>query len=357
LNIPPIKFPARISAWLAIHLLLSAMIGLLAGGAFALMAGYSPLTAFRLLMSAGFSCRQWDHCAILTTFQFATPLILAGLSAAVTFRVGFFSIGQAGQMVLGAALAAWIGHQVIPTGVHALLAMLGAALVGAIWATIPAVIKLSTGVHEIIVTVVMNSIAGYLVGFISGGYGRIAESARLAPFAPGTKLNAGFLWALGAAAMVTILLWYSAAGYEQRMVGQAPAFARHGGQNRIRAVLGAMFLSGAMAGLAGSVEVLGVHYRYITNFSADANFDGVMVALLGQSHPLGVLLAGIFVGGIRLGSLNGLLIQAGIPRELGNAILAVMTIFMAAPHLVHQGALARFDLRELVGMIQRPSLK
>ena len=267
------------------------------GGVFSLMAGHSPLTTYRLLVNAGFSCQQWDRCAILTTFQFATPLILAGLSAAVAFRVGFFSIGQAGQMVLGAAITAWAGHQAFPTGIHPLLAISGAALVGAIWAVIPGILKMTTGVHEIIVTVVMNSIAGYLVGFIPAGRGRIAPSARLVPLAPGSKLNAGFFLALAVVGLVYLFLWHTAAGYEQRMVGQAPDFARYGGQNRIRAIIGAMLLSGALAGLAGAVEVLGVHYRFITGFSADANFDGVMVALLGQSHPLGVLIAGFFVGG------------------------------------------------------------
>jgi simple sugar transport system permease protein len=205
--------------------------------------------------------------------------------------------------------------------------MLGAALVGGIWSLIPGILKMATGVHELIVTIVMNSIAGYLVNFIPRGFGRIAG---LPPLAPGTKLNFGIFLAILGVILVYILLWRTAVGYEQRMVGQEPGFATYGGQNKLRAVIGALFLSGALAGLAGALEVLGVHYRFITDFSADTNFDGVMVALLGQSHPLGVFIAGIFVGGIRLGSLNGLLIQAGIPRELGNAILAVTMIFMAA---------------------------
>jgi simple sugar transport system permease protein len=189
---------------------------------------------------------------------------------------------------------------------------------------------MATGVHELIVTIVMNSIAGYLVNFIPRGFWWIVSSARLTPLVSGTKLNSGIYLALLGIILVYILLWHTAVGYEQRMVGQEPSFAIYGGQNKRRAVIGALFLSGALAGLAGALEVLGVHYRFITAFSADTNFDGVMVALLGQSHPLGVFIAGIFVGGIRLGSLNGLLIQAGIPRELGNAILAVTMIFMAA---------------------------
>lgn len=330
MEIPRITFPARITARTFLQLFIAAGVGLLAGGLFTLMGGHSLLKTYHLLLDGGFSCRDWHHCAFLTTLQFATPLILSGLAAALAFRAGFFSLGQAGQMILGAGMASWIGHMLLPTGIHPLVAMLGAALVGGIWSIIPGILKITTGVHELIVTIVMNSIAGYLVNFIPRGFGRIADSARLAPLAPGTKLNPGVYLALLGVILVYFLLWRTAIGYEQRMVGQEPGFAVYGGHHKVRAVIGALFLSGALAGLAGAVEVLGVHYRFITNFSADTNFDGVMVALLGQSHPLGVLIAGIFVGGIRLGSLNGLLIQASIPRELGNAILAVTMIFMAA---------------------------
>jgi ABC-type uncharacterized transport system permease subunit len=170
---------------------------------------------------------------------------------------------------------------------------------------------------------------GFALGFIPMRRGWVLESARLAPLAAGTKLNQGIFLALAALVGVSVYFWGTGSGYRARMVGQAPRFAAYGGVRPDRIAFLAILLSGLLAGMAGAVEVLGVHYRFVTDFSADTNFDGIMVALLGLNQPLGVLLAAFFVGGIRLGSLNGLLMLGGIPRELGNAILASMLIFMA----------------------------
>lgn len=313
---------------------LAALLGLLVGGLFVLFSGETPLRAYHLLLTAGFGCQQLDNCSFWTTLQFATPLILAGLSAAVAFRAGVFSVGQAGQMVLGAGMAAWVAYQTLPMGWHPVLALITAALAGALWGVLPGLLKLLIGVHEIISSIVLNAIAGFLVRFIPLRFGPINASAQLPTLAPATKLNQGFFIALIAVLAVYLFLWVSASGYQQRMVGQAPQFARYGGLKPLRTVVVALLISGALAGLAGAIEVLGVHYRFIVGFSADENFDGILVALLGQSHPVGILLAAIFVGGVRLGSLNGLQIQAGIPRELGNAMLAVMALLMAAEHLL-----------------------
>ncbi|KAA3648280.1 MAG: ABC transporter permease [Chloroflexi bacterium] len=322
---------------------LAALVGLLAGGLFLLFSGEAPLRSYRLLLTAGFGCGQLDNCSFWTTLQFATPLMLAGLSAAVAFRAGVFSIGQAGQMVLGAGFAAWVAYQTLPAGWHPLLALLAAAVAGAIWGVIPGLLKVGIGVNEIISSIVLNAVAGFLVGFVPLDFGTINQTAQLSTLAPATKLNQGFFIALIAVVIVYLYLWSSAAGYRQRMVGQAPGFARYGGYKELRTVTLALLFSGSLAGLAGAIEVLGVHYRFLVGFSADENFDGILVALLGQSHPLGIVLAAIFVGGVRLGALNGLQIQAGIPRELGNVMLAVMALLMAGQHLFRINA---FGLRE-----------
>lgn len=312
----------------SLNSILAAFFGVLAGGVFLIIAGYPLFPSLGVLFKAGFGCSSFQNCAILTTLQFATPLIFSGLSAAVAFQVGFFSIGQVGQMILGAGVAAWVGGN---TGVHffhPLFAVFWAAVAGGIWAFIPGILKLFINVNEIITTIVMNSIAGFTLGLIPFRRGLISETARLTPLATGTKLNQGLYLALITLLGVYLFFWRSSSGYRTRMVGQAEKFARYGGIQPKRYAGIAIVLSGMLAGVAGAVEVLGVHYRFITGFSANATFDGVMVALLGQLHPMGVLLAAIFVGGIRLGALNGLLMLAGIPRELGNAILACMTIFM-----------------------------
>ena len=309
--------------------ILAALFGVLIGGAFLALAGYPVISSIGYLFSAGFGCQTAQTCAFLTALQFATPLVFAGLAAAVTFRAGFFNIGQAGQMILGAGVAAYIGGIGGIEHFHPFIAIATAALIGGIWALVPGLLKVYLNVNEIITSLVMNSIAVFMVGMIPLRYGPIEESARLSTLATGTKLNSGLFMALIALLLIYLVIWRTSAGYSIRMTGQSPRFAKSGGIDPVKYAVFAFFLSGMLAGVAGSIEVLGVHYRFVTGFSADVNLDGVMVALLGNSHPLGILLAALFVGGIRLGSLNGLLIVAGVPRELGNAILASMMIFMS----------------------------
>ncbi|MCE5208956.1 MAG: ABC transporter permease [Chloroflexi bacterium] len=315
--------------------ILAAVFGLLVGGVFVLFTQSTPLEAYSALLRNGFGCEQANNCAWWTTLQWATPLIFSGLSAAVAFRAGIFSIGQIGQMSLGAAFAAMVAtHIQLPGLLHPAFALAVAALAGGIWGLIPGLLKVCIGVNEILSTLVMNTIAAFLIAAIpTGRY--IPETARLDTLAAGSKLNTGFFLALAALVFVFLYLFYSRRGYEVRMSGQAPLFARNGGLHPVRAVASAMLLSGALAGLGGAVEVLGVHYHFVTNFSAVDSFDGLIVALLGQTHPLGIFFAAVFLGGVRLGSLGGLMIDAGVPRELGGAMIAIMVIFMCAEKLYH----------------------
>jgi simple sugar transport system permease protein len=284
------------------------------------------------LIGAGFGCRDADYCALLTTLQFATPLLLTGLSATVAFHAGLFSVGQAGQMLLGAAAAASLAASLDAPGAAPMLAALaGGAAAGALWSWIPGVLKVRLGINEVIVTLVMNQLAGLVIGQF--WLGRVPEAARLAPIAQGTKLSAGVFLALLAAAFVYLWLRRSVWGYEQRMAGQAQLFARQAGIPQEHAVIRGMMLSGALAGLAGAVEVLGVHYQFVSTFSGGGGFDGVAVALLGQSQPFGVVFASLLLAGVRLGALNGLQIKAGVPRELGGVMIALMILFVSAEKL------------------------
>jgi simple sugar transport system permease protein len=315
--------------------LLAAAIGLLIGGLFVLLTGNSPVEALGVLIEAGFGCESSTNCAILTTFQYATPLILSGLSAAVAFRVGVFSIGQAGQMLLGAAAANWIASRAaLPPILHPLTALLIAATFGLAYALLPAIFKIAFNINEILSTILLNYIAVYLMGFIPSGYGRwIPETARLTSIAYGTKLNTGFLIALAMVVLVLVLLWRTALGYELRMSGQNPSFAKSGGIRPIRTIFFGMMLSGALAGLAGGIEVLGVHYHFVQNFTGSDVFDGVMVALIGFSHPIGILFSSFLLGGVRLAAMTGLSIQMGIPRSIGGMLIAAMVIVMGADGL------------------------
>ncbi len=303
------------------------------GAILILAAGVNPLVAYARLLQAGFGCDlAGSICALLTTLQYATPLILSGLSALVAFRAGVFSLGQAGQMILGAGFATYAAWR-LPLGapVLTLLSLLAAMAAGAVWGLIPGVLKTRLQVNEIIVTILLNPIALLVVAPL--GFRRIPELARLAPLARGSKLNIGIFIALALAALIAVYLWRTGAGYALRMAGEAWSFARFGGIRGETAILRAMVISGALAGLAGAIEVLGVQYRFVSQFSAIDEFDGVIVALIGQLHPLGVVLGSFALGGIRLGALNGLQLQAAVPRELGSALIALLVLFFSAPQL------------------------
>jgi simple sugar transport system permease protein len=314
-------------------LLLPVILTLLVGALLILAAGQNPLLAYANLFAAGFGCKVGPgRCALVTALQFATPLILSGLSATVALRGGFFSIGQIGQMLFGAAAASWLaGNLALPMVIHPAMALIGAAFFGALWGLVPALLKHFIGVNEILSTLLLNPIASVLVGLVR--LPRVDMSARLAPLLPSTKLTAGIFIALAAALLIYLFLWRTTRGMEIRANASAPRFALYGGMPTHKPVLLAMALSGALAGLAGGVEVLGVHYHFVSNFSAVNDFDGLIIAFTAHLHPAGVVLFAFLLGGLRTGSLVGLQIGSGIPRELGSALIAFMLSFVATNRL------------------------
>ena len=310
------------------RLLFPVLLSLLAGAVLILAAGQNPLSTYASLFAAGFSCHPGaGQCALVMALQFATPLILSGLSATVALRGGFFSIGQLGQMLFGAAAASWLGGTLsLPPSLHPVVALMGAAFLGCLWGLVPAVLKHFIGVNEIIATLLLNPIASILVGLV--WLPRIQVSAQLSPLIHGSKLSAGIFIALGTALLLYLFLWHTTGGMEIRANAGAPRFALYGGMPVHKPVLLTMALSGALAGLAGGVEVLGVQYHFVSNFSAVNDFDGLIIAFAGQLHPAGVVFFALLLGGLRLGSLVGLQMLSGIPRELGGALIAFMLIFV-----------------------------
>ncbi len=321
---------------------LAILSGLVVAAFLILLVDKSPFEAFAEMFSAGFGCRSLSRCALFTTLERATPLILTGLSATVAFRTGMFSLGQEGQMMVGAVMAAWLGYTLnLPPIIYPIFIILVAAAAGGAYGFIPGWLKVKLGVNEIISTIVLNDIAilvaVYLVNFpLRADRGTTAfspvidDSAKLATFLPGSKWGFGFLIALLIALAVYIYLWRSSAGYEQRMAGQSSLFALFGGIRNDRAAIRGMIISGAIAGVAGAIEVLGVHYRINQDFSVGLGFDGLAVAILGQVHPFGVVLVAFLFAGIRLGAQLGLQFSLGIPRELGGTIIALVILFVAA---------------------------
>lgn len=321
--------------------LLSLLGALAISGLFILLTDAAPLEGYRQLLKAGFGCESADRCALFTTLQFTTPLLLTGLSATVAFRSGLFSIGQVGQMILGAAAAAWAAAQFeLPFVLHIAAVLACGTFFGGLWGWIPGILKAVLRIHEVITTLVLNQLSFLAIGFFPA-WGRYLK-LRLPPLVQGTKFSAGFFLALGAALITYLALYRRTGGFEIRMAGDAFHFAQAAGIRGRQAIGRAMFWSGALAGLAGAIEVIGVHYRFVSGFSGGGGFDGIAVALLGQAHPFGAGIAAFLLAGLRLGATNGLQLKARVPRELGGAIIA-MTILLISAHGLHQGLSARVD--------------
>lgn len=325
--------------------LLAILSGLVVMGILIVILDKPLFASYAILFSRGFGCEAYGNCIFITTLERATPLILTGLSAVVAFRSGMFSIGQEGQYLLGAAAAAWLGYAIhLPPILHAFVLIIAAMLVGAAYGWIPGILRVKLGVNELLATIMLNSIAALIVEYLVQFPMRadisttahspvIDPSAQLMSFLPGSKWGVGFVIAVIAVIVVYMYLWRTKPGYEQRMAGQSKRFALFGGIRSDRAAVRAMLISGALAGLAGAIEVMGVHRRIMTGFSVGLGWDGLTSAILGQTHPFGVFIVAILFSGLKLGAQLGLQLNLGIPRELGGTIIGFMILFVAAGKL------------------------
>jgi len=274
------------------------------------------------------------------------PYILAGLSVALGFRAGLFNIGAEGQFVIGGLCSVIVGYQVtgLPAYIHLPLAIAAGALAAGLWGAIAGVLKAWTGAHEVINTIMLNWIAFRMTEYllkeplehIQGTHRTpdILPTAELPRFFPHPiRLHAGLLLALAAAVFVYWFLWKTTWGFEMRTVGANPDAARYGGISIRRNIALAMFISGALAGLSGASESLGITHNMTLGFQAGYGFDSIALALLGGSHPLGVVLASLLFGVLRAGGTR-MMSVAAIPLEITSIVQAMVIIFIAAPAII-----------------------
>nr|WP_146953915.1 ABC transporter permease [Cellulomonas soli] len=281
------------------------------------------------------------------TMTTSVPLILAGLGLGIGFRAGLFNIGAQGQIILGAVFAAWVGFTLsLPPGLHLLVAMLAAAVGGGLWAGIAGVLKARTGAHEVIVTIMLNNIAVYLIAFLlttsafqkPGSTNPISPDIKDSALYPllmgsGFRLHGGFILAILAAVFVWWLMGRSTIGFRFRAVGSNPNAARTAGISVNSAYIWVMVVAGALAGLGGSAQVLGTEGVLTAGVAASFGFDAITVALLGRSKPLGTFFAGLLFGALRAG---GFAMQArtGTPIDIVLVVQSLVVLFIAAPPLV-----------------------
>ncbi len=281
------------------------------------------------------------------TLTIATPLVLAGLGVALAFRVGLFNIGAQGQIILGATFAGWVGFTLdLPVGIHLIVAVVAGIIGGALWGGIAGFLKARRGAHEVIVTIMLNYIAVYLLLYLlsTPAFQRpgsnnplsepVAESAAYPlMFGADFRLHYGFIVALAAVAFTWWLLNRSTTGFEMRAVGANPVAAKTAGINVGRAYLLAMVIAGGLAGLAGTAQILGTERSLSGGIAASFGFDAITVALLGRSSPIGTLFAGLLFGALRAGGV-GMQANTGIPIDIVLVVQSFIVLFIAAPPLV-----------------------
>jgi general nucleoside transport system permease protein len=317
------------------------------------LTGGRPLEAFADLFRGAFG----GTAGLPRTLAKATPLIFTGLAVALALRAGLFNIGAEGQLLVGGLAAAWAGFAFkgLPALVHVPLAMAAGAAAGALWAFVPGLLKAWRGTHEVIVTIMMNYIAIHLTHYLvnhplkdtttlATATPRIQPTAQLWLFEDtyerfiGTNLSISFFIALVTAAGFAFFIRRTALGYEIRAVGLGADAARVAGISVPRTVITAMCLSGALAGLAGAVEVLAVHHRFLDQFSPGYGFDSIAVALLGGMNAVGVTLSALLFGGLNSGAIS---MESGFtetPRQIAGVVQAVVIIAVGAQYLRRRSA-------------------
>lgn len=342
------------SSWRDLFLLPMAalLLAMLIGALIMIATSVAPVTILQSFIAMARGSFGSMH-ALSETVTAAIPLVLSGLGIGLAFRAGLFNIGAEGQMVVGGLATAVASFAItgLPIWIHLPLALVIGLSVGALYAAIAGILKAATGAHEVISTIMLNLISFRLLDYvlrqpviqkegrsdpISKAVLESAELPRLLAFIDGNlRLHAGLFIMLLAVALVYWLLFRSKLGFAFRISGENPGAARYAGIHPGLTVVLAMAIAGALAGLAGATQISGVLGRATPGFTAGIGFDAIAVALLGRSHPVGILLAGLLFGALEAGGRQ-MQVDAGVSIDLIGIIQALIIIFVAAPLLVRR---------------------
>ncbi len=326
-----------------LYLLLSLAIGLIVGGIFFLLSGFDPFNAYAAILKGSFGSLS----AIMLTLSQATPLMFTGLCYALALKSGIINLGAEGQLYIGGFCAAVVGIYFNAPPVIALPAALLAGIIGGgLWSLLIAFLKVKFQANEVISGIMLNSIAVGLCGYLlteffteagswSSQSAMIQEAAKLPRFDPRYQTGFAVVIAVALCLAAQWMLTKSIFGYEIRSVGLNKPAAETAGIKSGKIVLITMFISGAIAGIGGAGQTLGVDYRFIEGFSSGYGFDGVAVAALAYLNPIGVIFTSILFGALRAGAMT-LNRVAKVPMDFVTVIQAVIVIAVASPLLIKQ---------------------
>lgn len=321
---------------------LSICIGLVLGTVFVLLGDYNVLEVYSYLIRGSLG----SVSALSSTIRWTTAFLLCGIASGIAFKGGMFNMGTEGQLYMGAISATLVGIYCkgLPAIAHIPLCMLAGMVAGAIWASIPALLRVYWNTSEIVVTLMMNYIAINFTSFLvkeyfltTGVFGdslttdELAATARFPVFG-GSPISFGFI--LGTLLVIAYILFFtkSKRGFEIKVSGVNPDFAKFSGISVNKVRISVMLMSGMVAGLAGAAEIMGVQGRFLSGFSPDFGTSGMLVALLGNSSGIGIYISAIFMGILKAGSLT-LERSAGVSRALAVVIQALIICFVSVKTL------------------------
>jgi len=324
--------------WLApaIQPTIALVISAIVGGLLVLAMGQDPLQIYGVLISGSLV----GVPNLMVTLQMTTPLLFTGLAVSIAFRAGLWNIGVEGQLLVGAFFAGLVGWLApLPTFLHVPLTLIAAMAGGALWAAIPAFLRIKLNVNELVVCLMLNPIALLLTGFFAihvfkapGPTNKlpdVLETAILPQFSLFSQANWGVFIALGCCAIFTIVNNATIRGFEWKIMGLNPTFAYYGGIDVPRRALWAMLISGAVAGLGGAEEVMGVYGAFFDNFSPGYGFDGIAVAMLANFNPIGVVAAAGLFGALDSGGAV-LQMTTGSSKYLVEVLQFLTVLILAA---------------------------
>lgn len=338
-------------------------LALLIGAIMIAILGISPLVAYQALLKGAFGSMN----AIADTIVKATPLLFVGLGICIAFRAGVLNIGGEGQLVVGALSATIISltfsNLNLPGWILIIIALTVGLLCGAIWAGIAGFLKAYFNVNEILSTIMLNYIAAYGMNYLLRGpimdplqielgsfipqTARLTQAIDLPRLIP-TRLHFGTIIAVVFAVLVYIFLWRTTIGFRIRMIGQNIQASRASGINVQKYMVLAFFLSGALVGLGGAIEVLGVHHRIFTDgsvsgFTGSAGFNGIVAALFGQLHPIGTIPASLLLGALLTGA-NKMQRVVQVPSALIGTLNGLIVIFVVGSEYLRRRQTRRVEL-------------
>ena len=328
-----------------LYTIIAIIAGFLIGAIFLMVAGISPAVAYGKLFSSIFSKPKY----LVWTLVYASPLIFTGLSVAFSFRTGVFNIGAEGQFVIGGLVACVLGIVLkLPAGLHAIVCLVAAAAAGCIWSLIVGILKVKRGIHEVLSFIMFNWIAFYLSNYVvnlpgihrdsSEATQDVAASARLLmPEGLRSTLDCsnahwGIVLAVIAAVIIWVIIEKTTLGYKLKAVGFNSNGAEYGGIDANKSILTALGISGLLSGLGGAVQVLGMAGR-LSQFAGQEGFgfEGITVALIGSSNPIGCIFSGLFYGAMKYGGSKLSIVKA--PSEVVDIIMGCIVLLIAIAHV------------------------